>query len=118
MDCGAYKGVKLLEHAMKIVKRVLENKIRELVTIDDLQFGFMPKKGTTHALFILRRMKEQFRGREQKLFMCFVDLDKAFDGISRKVMELRKKGLAEVLVQIRSVSVSSDEFIRGFKDKS
>ena len=28
MDCGACKGVKLLEHAMKIVERVLENRIR------------------------------------------------------------------------------------------
>ena len=25
MDCGAYIGVTLLEHAMKIVERVLEN---------------------------------------------------------------------------------------------
>ena len=29
MDCGAYRGVKLLEHAMKIVERVLEKKIGE-----------------------------------------------------------------------------------------
>ena len=34
-------------------------------------------------------------------YLCFVDLEKAFDGVPRKVMEwaLRKKGLAEVLVQ-------------------
>ena len=33
--------------------------------------------------------------------MCFVDLEKAFDRIPRKVMKwaLRKKGLTEVLVQ-------------------
>ena len=92
MDCGAYRGVKLLEHAMKIVERVLENRIRELVTIDEMQFGFMPGKGPTHALFILRRMQEEFRGREKKLYMCFVDLEKAFDRVPRKVMEwaLRK----------------------------
>ena len=61
-----------------------------------MQFGFMPGKGTTHALFILRRMQEEFREREQKLYMCFVDLEKAFDGVPKKVMEwtLRKKGLA------------------------
>ena len=70
MDCGAYKGVKLLEHAMKIVERVLENRIRGLVTINDMQFGFMPGKDTTHALFILRRMQEKFREREQKRCTC------------------------------------------------
>ena len=38
-----------------------------------MQFGFMPGKGTTDALFILRRMQEEFRGREKKLYMCFVE---------------------------------------------
>ena len=67
MDSGAYRGVKLLENAMKIMERVLENVMRGLVTIHDMQFGFMPGKGTTHALFILRRMQEEFRERKQKL---------------------------------------------------
>ena len=93
MDCGAYRGVKLLEHAMKIVERVLEKRIRELVKVDDMQFGFIPGKSTTNALFILRRMQEEFLGREKKLYMCFVDLEKAFDRVPRKVMKwaLRKK---------------------------
>ena len=29
-SCNTYRGVKLLEHAMKIVERVLERRIREL----------------------------------------------------------------------------------------
>ena len=109
---------------MKIVERVLENRIRGLVAIDHVQFGFMPGKGTTHALFIFRRMQEEFRGREKKLYMCSVDLEKAFDSVPRKVMEwaLRKKGLAEVLVQavmslcegsrtkVRVGSMTSEEF--------
>ena len=47
-------------------------------------------------------MQEEFRGREKNLYMCFVDWEKAFDRVLRKVMEwsLRKKGLAEVLVQV------------------
>ena len=100
MDCGAYRGVKLLDHAMKIVERVLKNRIR-VETIDDMQFGFMPRKGTTRALFILRRMQEEFRGTGKKLYMCFAHLKKTFDKVPRKVMEwaLRKKGFAEVLMQ-------------------
>ena len=101
MDFGAYRGVKLLEHAMKIVERVLEKRIRELLKIDDMQFGFMPGKGTTDTSFILRRMQEEFRGREKKLYMCFVDLEKSFDRVPRKVMEwaLRKKSLPKVLMK-------------------
>ena len=97
MDCGAYKEVKLLEHAMQIVERVLEIRIRGLVTIDDMQFDFMIGKGTTNALFIRRRMQEEFCEREKKLYMCFTDLENAFDRVLRKVMEwaVRKKGLAE-----------------------
>ena len=125
MDCGAYRGVKLLEHAMKIVERVLEDSVRELITMDDMQFGFMPGKGATHALFILRRMPEEFRGREKKLWSQSVlwTGNRHLIGYRKNDgMGLRKKGLAEVLVQavmslyegsrtkVRVGSGTSDEF--------
>ena len=53
-NCNAYKGVKLLEHAIKIVKTVLERRIREIVNVDGMHFDFMPGKGTTNAMFIVR----------------------------------------------------------------
>ena len=52
-NCSVYRGVKLVERGMKIVKRVLEKTIRALV-IDDMQFGFMPGRGTRDALFVVR----------------------------------------------------------------
>ena len=53
-----------------------------------------------HRLF-LRECKRSFVKEKKRLYMCLVDLEKAFDRVPRKVMEwaLRKKGLAEVLVQ-------------------
>ena len=53
MNCGSYTGVKLLEHGMKIIERVLERKIRALVDFDEAQFSFTPGKGTTGALFLV-----------------------------------------------------------------
>ena len=47
MSCGSYRGVKLLEHGMKIIEKVLERRIRALVNFDKAQLGFMPGKGTT-----------------------------------------------------------------------
>ncbi|MBJ5627083.1 hypothetical protein JGG67_22950 [Salmonella enterica subsp. enterica serovar Derby] len=51
LECGSYRAVKLLEHAMKVVERVLEQRIRNQVRVDEMQFGFMPGKGTTYAIF-------------------------------------------------------------------
>ena len=101
MNCMAYKGVKLLEHAMKIVEKVLERRMRRIVKVDGMQFGFMPGKGTIDAVFILRRLQEEYLDKEKKLYMCIVDLKKAFDRVPRKVLEwaMRKKGIQEVMVR-------------------
>ena len=49
MECGSYRGITLLEHAMKVVERIFEHRIRQQIKIDDMQFGFMKGKGTTDA---------------------------------------------------------------------
>ena len=91
--CGSYREVKLLEHAMKIVERVLERRIRTLVNLNKMQFGFMSRKRTVDAIFIEENAGE-YQKKEKKLYMCFVDMEKAFDRVPRKVMEwAMKKGL-------------------------
>ena len=62
-----------------------------------MQSVFMPERGTTNALFVVRRMQEKYSDKKKKLYMCFVDIEKAFDRVPRKVM--RKKGLTDVIVR-------------------
>ena len=50
---------------MRIVERVLERRIRELLNIDSIQFGFMPGRGTTVALFAMRRMEDEYKGKKK-----------------------------------------------------
>ena len=86
---------------MKITEKVLERRIRALVDFDEAQFGFMPGTGTTDALFLLQRLQEEHRAKSKILYMCFVDLEKVFDIVPRRVMEwaMKKKGLLEILVK-------------------
>ena len=79
MSCGSYRGVKLLEHAMKIVERVLERQVRTLVNLNEMQFEFKPGKGTVDAIFIERKIKEEYQKKNKKLYLCFVDMENAFD---------------------------------------
>ena len=36
MSCGAYRGVKLLEHVMKIVEKVLERRLWRRMKVDEM----------------------------------------------------------------------------------
>ena len=60
LECGSYRGIKLLDHVMKVLERVVEKKVRNKVFINDMQFGFRPGKGTTDAIFIVRQVQERF----------------------------------------------------------
>ena len=76
MNCGMHRGVKRQEHAMKIIEKVLEKRLRNILTIDDMQFGSMPVRGTIDAVFTLRRIQEEYLAKQKELYMCFVDLEK------------------------------------------
>ena len=38
---------------MKMVERVLEKRLHGIVSVDEIQFGFMSERGTIDAVFIL-----------------------------------------------------------------
>ena len=80
---------------MKVFERVIERKMRNLVSLDDMQFGFRPGRGTTDAIFIVRQIQEKFLAQKKDLWIAFVDLEKAFDIVPRDVLwwALRQSGV-------------------------
>ena len=94
LERGNYRGLKLTEQVMKVLERIVDGLIRQMVSIDDSQFGFVPGRGTTDAIFVVRQLQGKYLTANKRLYMAFVDLEKAFDRVPRKVIwwALRKLG--------------------------
>ena len=102
LERGNYRGLKLTDQILKVMERVVEKLIRQKVDIDQMQFGFMPGRGTTDAIFVLRQLQEKYLAKKKKLYFGFVDLEKAFDRVPRDVVwwAMRKLGVDEWLINI------------------
>ena len=102
LERGNYRGLKLTDQVMKLLERVLDSFVRRMVDIDAMQFGFVPGRGTTDAIFIIRQLQEKFIAANKPLYFAFVDLEKAFDRVPRKVLwwALRSLGVEEWAVRV------------------
>ena len=54
----------------------MDGLIRQVVSIDDSQFDFVPGRGTTDAIFVVRQLQEKYLAANKRLYMAFVDLRK------------------------------------------
>ena len=70
-------GLKLTEYVMKVMERIVDGVIWEMIAIDEMQFAFVPERGTTDAIFIIRQLQEKLlsrrdlRGKNLTLFFVF-----------------------------------------------
>ena len=71
---------------MKILEHILNAIIWEQVSINNMQFGFMPGRGTTNAVFILRQQQEKYLQKNKNICFVFVNLEKAFDHVPHRIL--------------------------------
>ena len=60
----------------------MDGLIKQLVSIDDAQFG----RGTTDTLFVVKQLQEKYLAANKRLYMAFIDLEKAFYRVPWKVI--------------------------------
>ena len=61
--------MKLLDHGMKVVERVLERRFCGIVSVDGMQLGFMPERGTIDTVFILVSLQEEYHAKGRIVYV-------------------------------------------------
>lgn len=76
-----YRGINLLNSTLKLTTKIITNKIGSIITLSDEQQGFRSGRSCTDAVFVIRQIVEKSIEYNRPAYMCFIDLQKAFDRV-------------------------------------
>ena len=110
-DPNNYRGITLLPIVSKIYTKILADRIQKWEQINNkitaAQAGFRRGFSTIDNLFVIRTVVDKELARKRgKVYGCFVDLEKAFDKVSRNALyyKLQQSGMSTSMIQrIRAI---------------
>ena len=89
-ECGNYRGISLVAHAGKVLRKVVATRLSADYEARNLlpeeQCGFSPHRSTVDMMFAVRMLQELGRKARVQLFLCFIDLQKAYDSVDRTLL--------------------------------
>ena len=105
-ECGTPRGISLVPHASKVLLNVVARRLRAYCEAEGLlleeQYGFYLDCSTTDMIFVVRRLQKVRRKAGVYLFMCFIDLQKAYDTVDRTLLW---QVLACIVVPLQMIAV-------------
>ena len=85
-DFNNYRGIALMSCLAKVFSALLNVRLCNIMThkYNPSQFGFRENHRTSDSLFILKSLTNKYLHKNKgKIFICFVDFQKAFDSLWR-----------------------------------
>ena len=74
------------EHLLKIIVHRLSKYCERVGILPEEQSGFRQNRSTTDVMFKIRRLQELTRKKQVPLYVCFIDLNKAYDSVDRTLL--------------------------------
>ena len=116
-ECGNYRGISLLSVVGKIYARVVCDRLR-LITdavLMDEQGGFRVRRGCVDQIFAVRQVTEKVIEKDKVVYAAFVDLEKAYDSVSRSKLWVALKDYGvkgKLLAAVQSLYVEGRARVR------
>ena len=86
-ECRNYRGILLVAYVGNLLLMIVAGRLMPYVEKEQLlpepQCGFRPGRSTIDMMFVIRRLQDLGRKEHVPLYMCFVDLQKAYDSVDR-----------------------------------
>jgi hypothetical protein len=86
MFVANYRGICIQVIAAKVYSNILKRRLQSWaeLTLSEMQCGFRPGRSCTDAIFTLRSVIDRYVRKNKILFLCFIDISKAYDSIDRE----------------------------------
>ena len=86
--CGNYRGINLLSIPGKLFCIIILTRLQAALDphLREEQHGFRPKRSCADLIFTLRSMLEESNEWRQRLYILFVDFEKAFDSLDHPIL--------------------------------
>lgn len=85
-DIKNYRPISLATIVAKVLDSMLDKQLEKYLTLQDAQFGFKAGLSTETAVLCLKHTVRYYTDRKTPVFACFLDLSKAFDLVSYRVL--------------------------------
>ncbi|XP_037779122.1 uncharacterized protein LOC119575543 [Penaeus monodon] len=83
-SCKNYRGIKLMNHTLKLLEKILDSRLRQVVRIGRQQIGFMKGIRTVDGILSPRQTMEKYQEKQRGLHIVFIDLEKTYNCNAKK----------------------------------
>ena len=128
LDPSNYRGITISNCIGKLFTRIMNTRLLKFIDDENMikhnQIGFMPKHRTSDHILVLKTLIDCFKNAKKSLYLCFVDLKKAFDTVyhegliyklkqlhfSTKFINIIKSMYSKVTARVKTLNGLTEEF--------
>ena len=108
-----YRPIAITSILSKVLELLVLKRHEDLFYTTCNQFGFKPKLGTEQCIFTLKQVIEYYKSNNSPIYLCFLDLSKAFDRVDHSLLfrKLLDRGMPSIIVRIFEEWYTSQSFV-------
>ena len=111
-DPGNYRPIAITTISSKILESLLLSRLKQYLNTSDNQFGFKAQHSTDTCIYLLKETLNYFYSSGSPIFLCFVDVRKAFDRVNyhKLFLKLHERGTPAYIIGILHFWFKSQKF--------